>query len=233
MKLSLRLNAVTSFLNKQFRWAMLGIVAVLLIFGFMVLIIPKWQELSKLGLITLEREREQTVQAEEYLGNLRRSLDEFRLISDTKIAQLEQVLPTEFDVAPLFLEMESLFNAAGYALNSIDILDQGAQKASTAAVQQSNTGQSAVVRELITRAQKNAEVVSRNEKLRVIQISLSLTGAQDYKGIKKLLTTIEQHQRLMDIRSVGISVGGKDITEETATAEGQISFTVNIYYFAE
>lgn len=232
MKLQLRFTAITVFLSKHFRWVLIGVVLLVLAVGTLTLLAPKWQEVSKLGLITLDRERQQTREAEEYLGRLRQSLDAFRQISDSKITQLEQVLPSEHDVAPLFIEMSSLFNDAGYEMQSIGILDEG-QKQASAAVAGTAAAQGAVAKDLIQQAQKNAEAVFLNKNLRVIQLNLSLNGSQDYASLKRLLSVIEQHQRLMDIRSVGFAIGQEGAGEDTTATGGQISLTADIYYFVK
>lgn len=229
MKLQLRLTTIAHLLSRHFRWVLSGVVVLLLLVGVFTILAPKWQEVSNLGLLTLERERQLTKEQEAYLAELKQSLAKFRTYSRSDIELLERILPSRFDVAPIFIETSELFANSGYTLDSITILDRGETSESARASR--TGGESAVVRELIAEAQEKAERVFLNENLRVIDLNLKLTGSSEYGSLKKLLTTIERSQRLMDIQAVGFTIDDGVVREDGEETGGSIDLAVKIYYF--
>lgn len=230
MKLALRVNALVSFLDNNFRWVVIALMLMVVLFGTFILILPKWNSVSQLGLITLERERDLTKEREAYLAQLKQSLQSFRQFTSAQRTLLERVLPTSFDIGETFVEMSRLFSNAGYELSQISVALQGQQQATVTAPSLSDTSDPDV-QALANEALKNSEAVFLNENLRVVTLTLNLAGSQSYGDIKQLLSAIEQHEHLMDIRSVGFSIQDEVLQEEETTSGGAITVTANIYYF--
>jgi hypothetical protein len=234
MKLQLRLTFLLQFLNRHFQWVVAAVIIIILAVGFFTVITAKWKEVSSFGLLTLERERALTDDREAYVGDLQQSLNAFQAYSEGQIATLERVLPSSFDVAPIFLETNELFADAGYSLERISIIDQG-KVAKTATASGSGASTDPVVQQLVAQAQESAKRAFLNPNLRVINLSLDLAGSSAYEDIKRLLQTIEQGQRLMDIQNIGFTIdsGAASNQEETSSLAGKITLAVQIYYFDE
>lgn len=230
MKLQLRFTALTLYLNRNFRWVVLGTAIIILGVGVVTLIAPKWSQVSEQGLLTLDRERTLTDTRQAYLIQLKQSLDAYHAFTDNQVALLERVLPSGFDVGPLFVEMSDLFSAAGYELSEISVATKGATQASVTAASTVSSNDP-TVQKLNEQAQKNSEAVFLNKNLRSIQLTLNLTGSQNYSDIKRLLTAIEAHQRIMDVRSVSFNISDETVPAEDVTAGTSVVLSADMYYF--
>jgi len=122
--------------------------------------------------------------------------EEIKLKQLGDVRKVNAVLPNEYVKERLFGEMEEIINKSGFMLSSVNISSEVAAKDSPS----------------------SAGAVGQTLPKGVGRLSISVSiGAIDYAGLKNLLFTLENNNRLLDVENVSFDLGAKTASLEMYT----------------
>lgn len=122
--------------------------------------------------------------------------EEIKLKQLGDVRKVNAVLPNEYVKERLFGEMEEIINKSGFMLSSVNISSEVAAKDSP----------------------NSAGAVGQTLPKGVGRLSVSVSiGAIDYAGLKNLLFTLENNNRLLDVENVSFDLGAKTASLEMYT----------------
>lgn len=168
------------FFARYYKIITLFLVVVIIILGY-YLLAPKYQEVGlggKYSLATLSQEKQEQLR---YLEDLKKMVDNYRMINKSEIEKLNQILPEEKDIPGLFVQFQALAQENGFILTSININQEPERVASSE---------------------------DRGE-IKKLNISLNLIG-KDYEALKVLLEAIESNLRLFDVNAIYFNPDSND-----------------------
>jgi hypothetical protein len=214
-------SKILSLTVKYFRWVAIAWAIILLLIGIFIFILPKWNEISELGLADYKTELDRLDKKEAYLKDLIKMVEAYNRINQTQINELKKVIPEEEDYAGLFVTMDQLTKQSGFELVSIDIAKEQveAEKASAAASPEEKSA---------TQTKENkASASTALSNIKTLDIAITLSGSSDYKLLKNFLNNLEKNLRLMDASTISFTA-----LEATGGAVASGGFSVNLktYY---
>lgn len=180
------------FLNKYWRLLVILIVIFLVIIGYFYVIksdIDNWYQLKTQGLVDLQNQINQSQVELVNLAKVKKSYDQLAAEQQTNLSRLSQILPNSMGLPQLVVQLEGLAKQSGFSL--VDISFSSSQAAPTTDD-------------------------ASNDHIKVLTFNVTLNGPGDYQNLKKLLTNVEQHIRLLDLLSLSLSSG-----QQTAQASSQ------------
>ncbi|MFH0951818.1 MAG: hypothetical protein V1838_01365 [Patescibacteria group bacterium] len=203
MKLGLNFKMnrkVVNFYTKFSRFVAIGVIILLGLIGYLLLLSPKWEEVSSVGLNDYAQEQDRLEEDKMYLTELKKLVANYNNISQRITSDLEIVLPSQYDLPALFVQMEALAKAAGASLTSVNFAPGS-----------------------------EADINGGNAQLKVVNIGLSLGGGSRYSDAKNLLDAIEHNKPLLDVVSITFSLEETE-TVSLVENTGSYSVNVRTYY---
>lgn len=187
-------KTVTSevFLNKYWRLLISLVVIVLALAGYFYVVkadIDNWYKLKAQALVDLKNQIAESQIELINLAKVKKSYDVLAAEQQTNLSRLSQILPTSISLPQLVVQLEGLARQSGFSLNDINF-------ASSQAISITNE--------------------PNNDHVKALTVNVALSGPGDYQNLKKLLTNIEQHIRLLDLLSLSLSS-----QSQTSQANGQ------------
>jgi len=207
-----------SFMVNRFRWVVIIWAIIVLLIGFLVVILPKWHELSKLGLADYKTEQNNLKNKQDYLAEQVKMINAYNNINQIQIDELAKILPSKEDFSQIFVMMSELAKTSGFELQSIDITKEASVEQTTA--QSETAGGKEVVKAV-------GQSGSNQLTLKTLNIAISLSGNSDYKQFKKFLDNLEKNLRLIDASSVSFTALG---ATGGALASGGFNLNLKTYY---
>ena len=222
--MALNLSKISIRLNRLFiRFSLvinLVVVIAILLFGYLIIINPKWKEVNKTGIFARNTEIKKLEEDQKYLSRLKASLEKFEAINQDEIAKLSKILPPEEGLSELFVVLEALVNQSGLSLDSIDMV-KGSTPAQTAASPANNASGGAA----------NTQTTpsnTRSKNVYAIDITMTISGNIAYDNFKILLQNFEKELRIMDINTLSV-----DLSSPAASAAGAYNISLKTYYLKQ
>lgn len=214
--------AAVVFFNKYYKIIILLIIMAVVIGGYLILLSGKVFQLKEQSSIMLEKmaEFEDLEQYNNQLKQLEDTIKEFQKSNAQQVAKLEEVLPGSPQIPQLLAQLEALVKSSSFNLSGLTLSEAALPEAASAKTKQPKEAESLAAEE-----SKNQLFASLPDTVRVLKISLSVSGG-DYFAFKDLLKDFETHIRLFDIISLSFSGG-------SSGGSGEYSLNLQTYYFVE
>ncbi|MEK7631768.1 MAG: hypothetical protein AAB445_02765 [Patescibacteria group bacterium] len=177
-----------------FGFAVAGLV---LLIGSVAFVMPRVKQVQALGGLDYKQKQQQFEAQEKYLGELRALRDAVHAVSADDLARLNLVVPRGKDIPGIFRQMQAFAGEAKMSLESVAVSDGGAAVLGSA----SPTG-----------------------GLKAMTVSVILTGAMDYNGLKSFLNVVSRQAPLLDLTAISHSPA-------TTAAASTYNFSFRSYYF--
>ena len=188
------------FLNRYWRHLTGGVLVIILLIGYFYFIkidIDDWSSLRGQTLIDLQNQLRTAQSDLRRLATVQAAYDALAAEQQTNLSRLSQILPTSADLPQLIVQLEGLAKQTGFILRDVSF-------ASTQAV-----------------------AGDLDPRLKAVTVNVSLGGPGDYQNLKKLLTSLEQHIRLLDLLSLGITSN----QQLSQTADQGYQLQLRTYYW--
>jgi len=172
-----------------------------------VIILPKAQLVNEAIQVNVLAQKNLYEQSKRKLANLMALAQVYSQVDGADLDKFNTVLPTYYPPEVIFGELEEIVNRGGWQMNNVlleseqDLIESG---------------------EAVALPKEDATAIvtgSRSPNIGRINIQFSVS-AIDYSGFKKLVRTLENNLRLLDITSVNFSPG-----------EDRANFNVTTYYY--
>lgn len=184
-------------------YVILGVAAALILIGYVLLIGPKWTEISSVGLSDYKKEQLRLDADKEYLTALQTLVAKYDAFNQSRLDEIEQIIPTGDQLPALFVQMEAMVKDAGMQLDSISFE---------------------------TNAEAS---VTTSSPLNTLNIAIQVSGGARYTDMKLLVDTIEKNQRLLDLVSIAFTLDETDIVAAEGAQGGSYQLTLRTYYLSE
>lgn len=175
--------SLLNFLGRNFFWVAFLVSILILVLGFIFLIKPKYEQITK-GLINQNEEQDQFLslikESKEYLKDVNDLGDIYKEISKEEFDKINRILPECGMHEELFSQMDNIIKKNGLLLTSISIKPE------------SYPAQMETV---------DSQQVDSDKQKKKITLSFSLGGI-NYIGLKNFLKDIESNLRIMDATSL-------------------------------
>lgn len=177
--------------NIQQRFSLYTIVLMVVILGlgYITLLSPKVAEVRRVGSFDLVQTDERVRLKEEVLRVTKSIVQKYDALQAEKFEKLAKVLPSSQDVPSLFVQMEALAASSGLALNSVSF---------------ANLGDSEPQRGIVQKAPGEAADGSSQQSprgLKQLSITMNVSGSDGYENLKRFLSNLESHIRLLELQS--------------------------------
>lgn len=206
------------FLNRYYKIVCLLIILIIIGLGYVV-IFKRNIALSKEKNLALKEKQEELANANNYYNQLKQldnTISNFQTEQDKLLDKIAEVLPAKPELPELIVQLEALVKSSNFKLDSIDISESLKEKVPVNAGKGSTTTVKVKVKELLP---------ALPEEMRILKITLTVSGG-DYLSFKNtLLKNLEQHVRLFDLTSISFTAQAG----ETATYQ----LNLQTYYLAK
>ena len=184
---------VNVLLVRYFKWLVAFFVLVVLIFGYFLLLKPKYEGIAKLtsdGQLSKEQEY---LERREYLDSLKNLVAVFQSVKLSDREKIDYILKKKDVPEELFSQIETIVKKNGLLLKSLKIEPEETDSKSSS--------------QKVSRGGEEKTVVSLPPEIGKIKATLEVLGV-DYFGFKSLLTSMENNLMLMDVVNVNFSPEG-------------------------
>jgi Tfp pilus assembly protein PilO len=180
----------------------IGIVTgiVLFVIGLIVIIIPQYQNVQKLGGLNYNQKQAQLEVVKQNLENLRQLRDGLNQVSPEDLERIYLIIPKGKDIPGIFNQMQQFANEAKMTLLSVAI-NEGAAIAPVTPT--STTGTLSKVKQL--------------------SVSVILGGALNYEATKNFLNVVSRQAPILDLTSISY-------TPNSAATASSYKFSFRSYY---
>jgi hypothetical protein len=176
------------FLSDYFRWIVIAIVVIIFVFGYFILLKPKYdQTISYIGILN-QRDQVDFDAKNNELNRIKTLINDYKSIDKNYIDKMSIVAPVIKNKEELFSEINYLVSRNQLFLQSISLSEFGGY-ADNNLVAMNAAGQN----------------VSGN--IRSITVSISVLGT-DYQGLKDFLAVVENNLHLMDVPTLTFDQSG-------------------------
>lgn len=175
--------------------------------GYLFLIKPAYSDYQKNKVFfdSLGSQREQNLNL---LANYRKTFNNYQDISALDKDKINAILPEQIEEASLYVNLESLVQSMGIALDNISL----------EAVELEKTKKPVSVRSDDSSPEASKFALDPKENIKYVQIKLELSEVS-YPKIKELFSTIENNLRLLDITSYSFD-----------PTDGSLTLSLKAYY---
>lgn len=198
-------KVIVKQIQLRFRLVAGAVIVIILGIGYLSFLAPKVTELRRVGSLDLVQTDEQLALKEDVLTATKSVVGKFDSLQAEKFEKLSKILPSEDDIPSLFVQMESLAIASGLVLGSVSFADLGAETPTNPILAPSS------VDETTTRAPTAG--------LRQLSITMSVSGSDGYANLKRFLTNLESHIRLLELQSFVYAPSASGLEEYQISAK--------------
>lgn len=159
------------------------LAAVVAIFGlsYYFVLQPQYEEIKSGGQYNLETIKNDLAAKNSYRQNLKTMIENYRKLNENETEKINVILPSEKDMAGLFVQFQALAQNNNLLLAGVSINQSAESKSSINATSTFSLG-----------------------SIKKLNVTLNLMGTQksDYNEIKDFLSAIENNLRIFDIDAV-------------------------------
>ena len=195
-----RRNAINKFLNSYFKFIVLFFIVAFLWASFSYVIGPKFEEASGASNTIVEEKKIEFLKQYNELQNYKNAISSFSSIDRRNVYRIEKMVPKAYSRDDLFTEITYFLLQNNFRINSINIIDPGANSAIT----DTGAGRRPVVD---ASTQQSSDMAYRqytdslSSDIGAWVINLELSD-MDYPRLKTLLSLLENNLKLMDVYSL-------------------------------
>lgn len=185
-----------------------AVIAVLVLgFGTLLILSPKYDTIQNQGLLNADAKTELLAARQEYLVGLNSMINKYRTISQAQVDRLSQVLPPEQQLPELFVMLDQIGRDAGFEVERINLSPQSSGSTAPAKAPSSETGESGV-----------APAPTGLSKISSIGIVVGVkTESLTYGKFKQMLEILEQNIRIFDVTSISYGPDAESFTINMTT----------------
>ncbi|MDD3711466.1 MAG: hypothetical protein PHP37_02610 [Patescibacteria group bacterium] len=201
-------NKVNKFFNSYFRFIAVFVLIVFLWVTIRFMIKPKFEDAIVLSNNALKQKKVEFLSEYKKMEKYKRVIAEFSEIDSVKIDKINKMVPSAYSRDDLFTEITYFLIKDNFKINGITIADPIATAGSAVAVtEESGEGAFSGRRSnTVSTEESNAPVHSNylktlSPELGVWLVNLRLNNI-NYQDLKKLLITLENNLKLIDIFSI-------------------------------
>lgn len=182
-----KLSSLKLFLLQYFKFIIPAIIILILVFGFMFFLNPKYNEVKVSGALNLEAKQVGLANKEVQLSELKKLAENYSQLLKSDIEKIEKILPSEEDIPGLLVQLENtaknnIFNILSLDINSIQSLSKNKQ----------------------------------NDSIKKLAITLTIEGG-GYTDLKLFLSQLESNLRLFDVEALNFTSGSNLYTLNIST----------------
>jgi hypothetical protein len=185
-----RTKQFNKFFSDYFSWVVAGVVVVVFVFGFFILLLPKYEQtVNYINAVDQQQILDVSAKQNE-LDKIKKLVAAYNSIDKRYIDKVNGIAPTIQNKEELFSELNYFISVNQLFLQSISLSesdgyqDQGLVETTPAQAAISNS-------------------------LETVRVTISVRGI-NYESFKNLLSALENNLRLMDVLSVGFNPGDQN-----------------------
>jgi hypothetical protein len=186
-----RSRQFNKFLENYFKVIVIGIAAVIFIFGFFVLLLPKYEQTVKYVDVFNKQQSLDVSDLQSQLKKTQQLIASYDNISQEDVAKIAAI-------APAVQNKEELFSELNYLVSTNQLILQSISLSSASGYQDQG---------LLPITGANTAVAS---SIQTVSITLSLAGV-NYTALKNFLSVLENNLRLMDVTHLTFSPQGESV----------------------
>ena len=111
-------------MSSKFKLISVLAVLIVLILSFLFILKPKYTQISQ-ARQELKTKQEEFASQKSYLDEVKKLLSNYQKITGEDVEKITKVLPSEKDIAGLFVQMEAMARESGLNLLGLDIAEKG------------------------------------------------------------------------------------------------------------
>lgn len=196
---------------------------IILVAGWFVLLLPKYQTIRNQGLLDFGNKREELERRQNYLERLQQMVDQYSEINQASVKKLKEILPDTEEIPQLFVMLDKLAADmseelnTGVAVTRIALTPQApATLKSADSGGKETSGKQSVVSTLMNPLGSGQPVYAgtplKTYQLGSINIVVQITiEDMSYTNFKKILNMVEQNARLFDINTLSYQPGDSEM----------------------
>lgn len=184
---------INNLLIDYFKWIIVFLVLVTLASGTFWIILPKYRQVRKKIEAANESLKLEYLKLSAYLKNLNSLNDTYKSVSQGELGKIGILLPDRPDAEDLMAQIEALAKNNGLILTSLQVVPETRAAAADA-----------------------ADKTSENKQVKKIRITMNLS-AIDYVALRNFLKVLESNLRLMDVKQLTFSPGGRSAALDILT----------------
>lgn len=212
-------------LSERFRLLSTIVVIIILILGYLTLISAKIQTIRTTGFLEKNNVQAELDNRKQLLSDLRDSIQRFEVAFPAeRLKAVDEFIPSTDDFPGLLLTINNIASSANLQLDSISITS-GGQVAATGPTANAEASDEQTVATAPTTAQ--AAAAGAGVTLQVQNVAITVSGGQTYTAFKNFVALLESSQRLLDVISLGFSVGSSVPGESSSSG---YSLQLRTYY---
>ncbi len=173
-----RLNRLNGFMSAYFNWLLVLVVALILIFGYVLVIGPKYKQVGKKLALVNDNLDQKFSDLSRYLNKLKEINQSYNNVRLDNLDKIKKFLPNDPQVEDLFEKLQLVCEKNGVLLSSLSVMP----------------------------SKSDGVPAGPNNKVPggvgTVQITMSV-GGLSYGGFKNFLATLENSLRLIDISNLG------------------------------
>lgn len=220
-----QLNKINFFWNENFQFIIIIAVLAALFCGYYFLLLPKYQKVVVVVKADIATKRQVFLERRRELNNLERVVDLYKLYKNTNennVNRLADMIPVEYTKEELFTEIVYLISKNNFSLLSINIANAESLSAAPAPTKVATPAAGGSKRQAVTpgsaRPVSSPSLLSLPASVGSYNIKVSI-GKVNYSSLRKLLNSMENSLRLLDINNVKFD-----------PATGTADLEINTYY---
>lgn len=207
---------LNALITQHYRYVLTAAVVLLVGLGYLLFIGPQVSAVRQYGAVDLSAENKRLTDRADYLTRLKDMLQRYDALDQTDLARFSRLLPTEADFPDLFVIVEDLVSSSDLELVSLSI-SPGSATTGTAPNGETNP---------------YASLAQRGD-LKVLNLSISVSGGQSYDHFKAFLEKIENSLRLFNVQSLTFSPAqATQASRMESTSNSGYSINLQTYYLA-
>lgn len=180
---------------------------VLFVIGLIVFIIPRYQNIQKLGGLDYNQKQVQLEAAKQNLENLHQLRDSLNQVSPEDLERIYLIIPKGKDIPGIFNQMQQFANEAKMSLLSVAV-----NEGTTAGL----VAPSAATNTTLT-------------KVKQLTVSVVLGGSLNYEATKDFLNVVSRQAPILDLTSISYTPSSSAIPNSPA-ASSSYKFSFRSYF---
>lgn len=186
---------INVFLIRYFKWLIVFSVLVVLALGYILLIKPKYQQVTQLAKDGQAGKEQEYLQRREYLDKIKNLIRVFQGVKASDIKKVNYILEKKDGPEELFTQIESIVKKNGLLLISLKI-------------ESAEPGSKESPKKISRTEEETAEpAASLPPEIEKMKGTLKILGV-DYFSLKSLLTSIENNLMIMDVVNLDFNPEG-------------------------
>lgn len=196
-------NRALLFLNRYFNAVVFAFSLIIIIFGLLIFVKPKYENVKNDISRTKETETVEYLKQSARLNELKKIKESYDKINQEDIKKLDLMVPMGLDKEELLAQLEKIILQNGLLFSNLAVKEAGEKSPPADKL-------------VLIKESAAASNLSSSGEIKSLNISLPLAGLS-YEGLKNVLEVFQNNLRLMDINHLSYDPGGQTINLEITT----------------